>query len=116
LTDRKGIVEKMKGLRMLTYTPGEEAPTVTDFDKVPTLAELQAAVGGYIETVPFFDKVEVDGKAVPCIAFCNEEGKLQRLPVNDLATFLWAQLGMQSDFLVGPVCIIYGDEKLLRQI
>lgn len=59
-----------------------------------TLEELQAAVGGYIETVTF---------ASDAVVICNEEGRLQGLPHN--CTFLGV------DF-VGPILIVgrTGDE------
>ena len=59
-----------------------------------TLEELQAAVGGYIETVTF---------ASNAVVICNEEGRLQGLPHN--CTFLGV------DF-VGPILIVgrAGDE------
>lgn len=53
-----------------------------------TLEELQAAVGGYIETVTF---------ASNAVVICNEEGRLQGLPHN--CTFLGV------DF-VGPILIV----------
>lgn len=59
-----------------------------------TLEELQAAVGGYIETVTF---------ASDAVVICNEEGRLRGLPNN--CTFLGV------DF-VGPILIVgrAGDE------
>ena len=56
-----------------------------------TLEELQAAVGGYIETFPF---------ATDAVVICNEEGRLQELPHN--CTFLGV------DF-VGPILIVGRD-------
>ena len=41
-----------------------------------TLKELQKFVGGYIELVPCADRV----------AYCNEEGRLNGLPPNALAS------------------------------
>ena len=59
-----------------------------------TLEELQAAVGGYIETFTF---------ASDAVVICNEEGRLQGLPHN------CTLLGV--DF-VGPILIVgrAGDE------
>lgn len=59
-----------------------------------TLAELQAMVGGYIETVTF---------ATDAVVICNEEGRLLGLPQN--CRFLGV------DF-VGPILIVgmNGDE------
>ena len=87
---------------------------VTDkLDTVPPLDVLQKGVGGYIETVPFFNKYE--GKQ--CKAFCNEEGKLHNLPLNEHATALWVeQVGSVSDVLMGDVVILSGTPLFMRQI
>jgi hypothetical protein len=80
----------------------------------PELSELQTAVGGYIEKVPMFDTFEKK----TCVALCNEEGKLKRLPVNEEATFLWHEQngGMISDCLVGTVVLIRGYKKLMEAL
>ena len=57
-----------------------------------TLEELQAAVGGYIETVTF---------ASDAVVICNEEGRLQGLPHN--CTFLGVGF-------VGPILIVGRDD------
>ena len=49
------------------------------------LDEMQKAVGGYIELVPYFDHFEGE----PCEVYCNEEGKIHGLPFNDEATSSW---------------------------
>jgi hypothetical protein len=38
-----------------------------------------------------FTSIDVygDGLAIPCVAFCNEDGKRLDLPVNWLATGMW---------------------------
>lgn len=62
-----------------------------------TLQELHAAVGGYIECLP----VPVDRFMV-----CNEEGKLQQLPVNPEATKILHATGWPTwDLVVGDVLI-----------
>jgi len=86
-----------------------------DIDSIPDVSEFQAAVGGYIETVPYFEKY--NGKR--CVAFCHEEGKLEGLPTNRHAMAAWeAALGrpIAEDYLVGPICIISGDEDFLSQL
>jgi hypothetical protein len=96
--------------KLTTITPSGNVTTL-ELDRLPTLEEMQRAVGGYIETVPYFDRF--DGK--PCVAFCNEEGKLQGEPINDRATGLWVTC-LQSrnmvphDILVGAVAIVTGDD------
>lgn len=74
---------------------------------------LRKAVGGYIETLPYFNKFE--GKR--CVAYCNEEGKLTGLPRNEQAQALWLDALMKRDgslehidigrtVLVGNVAIV----------
>ena len=43
----------------------------------PTIEELRKIVGGYIGTVHGFTSIDVygDGRSMPCVAFCNEDGK-----------------------------------------
>ena len=57
-----------------------------------TLAELQGFVGGYIELVPCRGTV-----------YCNEEGRLRGLPINEKATTQAALRGFSSVILVGDV-------------
>lgn len=86
-------------------------------DKIP-LTELQHAVGGFIELVPFFESF--DGE--PCVAYCNEYGKLNSLPANRLATTMWYEQLMDNakvtqdqlgDYLVGPVVVLTGDQEFM---
>ena len=66
-----------------------------DLPKTQQLSHLQKAVGGMIEVVPSTH----EGYSI----ICNEEGKLQGLPVNYKATMLhWHT----SDPLCGDVVII----------
>lgn len=86
----------------------------TEIVKQPKLEELQAAVGGYLEGVPLLDTYE----GADCIAYCNEEGKLKRLPMNVKASRAWndaltAKGHSMHDVLVGDVVIITGDDELL---
>lgn len=55
-------------------------------DKKPDLRELQKLVGGYIEIVPHFTRYGAHRRAT---AYCNEEGKLHGLPLNEKATKAW---------------------------
>ena len=71
-----------------------------------TLDNLQEAVGGYIETVPFaFGSTSY-------LMVVNEEGKLMNLPDNLLATKLRANRRKVVDPIVGSVVILMqsGDE------
>jgi hypothetical protein len=57
---------------------------------VPDLAALQEMVGGYIESAP---------TRLPATAFVNEEGKLEGLPVNPVASMLC------EDTICGPMVV-----------
>lgn len=86
------------------------------------LTRFQQAVGGYIETVPYFQTY----KGRRCWALCNEEGKLKGLPVNIKATRLWFEqlpgveqmepFSVAGDVLVGDVAIVFGDATLMEQL
>lgn len=83
----------------------------------PSLGYLQRAVGGYIELIPLFEKFLDGGQMVPCVAYCNEDGKVNGLCLNRLATLLWFSAAGRplGDFLVGDVVIVYGDEEFMRK-
>lgn len=97
----------MKGQLTVIKTNGEIVRT--ELTSPPGLEMLKKAVGGWIESIPYFEKFE--GK--PCVAFCNEEGKLDSLPFNGIASSLWAEAGITEDVLVGDVAIVTGDQDLL---
>lgn len=99
----------MNGSMIVLHTDGKI--TVQDYSDAVPLNVLQAAVGGYIEIVPGFDVYEFEGEWRPCVAYCNEDGKIIGLPKNDTATALW--LG-SHDVLVGDVVILVGDDEFLR--
>lgn len=86
------------------------------------LSFMQKAVGGYIEVVPMFNMFDHDGKAHMCATFCDEEGKNKGVPVNREATKRWDRclegqgVARNTDFLVGPVLVLYGDPKLLAEL
>jgi hypothetical protein len=86
--------------------PADEVQSVLlrETDKQPTLQELHAIVGGYIEAVPHWDQ----HNGQPCVAYCNEEGKLNELPINMRATVAWyRELGQRvDDVLVGNVVLL----------
>ena len=115
----------MKG-QLITIAPAFNGhtcvTTLAPLDSLPSLDMLQAAVGGNIETVPYFDRISIDGKQRKCVAFCNEEGKLHGLPVNSVATTMWAIYAHDhgviklNDVLCGPVVIVTGDNELLEAL
>lgn len=58
--------------------------------KPPTYEEQTKAVGGFIETIPYFKSVDVLGLHLTSgMAFGNEEGRLHNLPINWRAMSLW---------------------------
>jgi hypothetical protein len=90
------------------------AVTITAIKTQPSAEILQKIVGGWIELVPYF--TAYDG--VPCIAFCNEEGKLKNLPYNPHATRLWQKAvdGPVDDVLVGTIAIVVADRAFLQRM
>jgi hypothetical protein len=95
----------------------------TPYRRPATLRELRAALGGgYLEMVPHFDSFEFGGEVHPCVAFCDERGKLEGLPTNERATAAWADAlercgaQLRHDFLVGPVLIVIGDEDFMAAL
>lgn len=61
-----------------------------------TLEELQGFVGGYIEIVPLRDGTHL---------ICNEEGKLNGLPLNDEASAVWVKSYGFTDLIVGDALV-----------
>lgn len=87
----------------------------------PTLKEMQEAVGGYLETVPHWEQWMRNERTLDVAVFCNEEGKLMQLPVNEFATKEWqaeqSRYGhVLDDVLVGNVIVLYGDAAFMRAL
>lgn len=86
------------------------------YEAAPSLEGLQEAVGGYLETVPYWTKH--NGKQ--CVAFCNEEGKLHKLPLNIRATNLWYKDSEQrihlDDVLVGDIILLMGNKAFMESL
>ncbi len=107
----------MRGKLIITYPDRPEE--VEELDAAPSLQRIQSIVGGFIERVPYFDKITWDGERHACVAFCNEEGKLIGLPRNVVAQILWeSSLGGSAarDYLVGPIAIVIGDRALMESL
>jgi hypothetical protein len=85
-------------------------------DTVPELDDLKEIVDGWIEIIPYFDTYEGN----PCIAFCDEEGKIKGKLYNILANQFWMKsdggLASGSDILVGSIAIVTGPKKFLREM
>ena len=80
---------------MRTYLIHTELGNHHPHDTTGELHDLQALVGGYIETVPF---VEFENTGI--IFLANEEGLLKGLPINE---------NMTPYFLVGNIVAV-GDD------
>ena len=102
----------MKGYATIIKADGTTSRT--EYDKPIPLKDLQKAVGGYIQIVPMFEKY----KSKACIAFINEEGKLDDLPLNVHATLLWeTQVGnLQGDYIVGDMIIVQGSIAFMKAL
>jgi hypothetical protein len=77
-------------------------------DDCPELKQLKDAVGGWIETVPYWE--DYGGRRA--VVFCNEEGKLDGLPVNEVATAIWhdkLKPNLIDDFLCGNIIVVSCD-------
>jgi len=87
-------------MAMIIKTDGQVISVQPKNGKDFSLQELKAIVGGYIEIIRMNDKFMV----------VNEEGKLEQLPYNALATgFYWANVG-RYDYIVGDVLVCGIDE------
>ena len=67
-----------------------------------SLEDLQALVGGLIQRLPHSPEVA---------AYINDEGKLEELPVNHMATFAFAQVLQRGDYVAGP-CVLVGIDQV----
>jgi hypothetical protein len=80
---------------------GLDASSWVATGKPPTLADMQKAVGGYIELI------RIDDTA---FGWVNEEGKLNGAPYNPVATVICRALNAidLDDHIVGPMMITVG--------
>lgn len=112
---------------MVVVTPANQR--VQDFNRAIALEDLTEAVGGHIEVVPHFNTFGYRGTVMKCVAFCNEEGKLNGLPVNPLANVLWERAlnragnslyppagKVPADVLVGDIAIVFGDREFMETL
>lgn len=79
----------------MIYATGERVPVRPENGKFWTLRELQAKVGGYVETAH-----TTDGRWM----VLNEHGKINGLPHNPVATSLY--IFGEVDKIVGNVLIV----------
>ena len=86
----------------LYKTDGTQEVVIPKSGKQFVLAEMQAAVGGYIEPLYL-----PDGR----VLLVNEDGKSQGLPCNELATFHGMMAGIaDNDRVVGPALLCSHEE------
>lgn len=78
---------------ILYKSNGEQIPVTPQDGKYFSLQELQSFVGGYIEVLPL--------PGTDRVMIVNEEGKLEGLPYNLLATALMKSFLQPGDFIVG---------------
>lgn len=88
----------------LLKVDGSEVPYPPSNSRTFALSELQAAVDGYIEGVYF-----ADGR----IMYVNEEGRVNNLPVNQLATRICSADPQANEYLWGGDAPIVGPALLL---
>jgi hypothetical protein len=114
----------MKGTTLI-YRASGAVDVLPWADRNPDLAFLQTAVGGYIEAVPLFTSIlNLDGNVQWAVAYCNEKGKLNQLPVNVTATTLWQHAQYRDspagrarirDHLCGDVVVVTGDDEFMHR-
>ena len=66
--------------------------------KAPDYKQQTKAVGGYIETIPYFTKVSYEGiNYSRGTAYANEEGRLHGMPLNLTAMEWWRESCPKGD-------------------
>jgi hypothetical protein len=74
------------------------------------LDAMQAVVGGYIEHVMLYPAYVSAGISYKHLVV-NEEGKLEGLPTNSVATDIALEHGLRpDDFIVGPAILLTDEE------
>lgn len=76
---------------------------VTELDMTAdSLQTLQTAVGGWVQAIDLASDLTM---------WCNEEGKLNGLPHNPYAQFMWDKaFGAHTDYIVGDVVLTGGTD------
>jgi hypothetical protein len=109
------VISEQGGFETLDYD-GE-------FSLQKLTSDIQEALHGYMEIVPYWDVYN----NVECIVFCNTDGKNIGMPRNNTATALWDKAlvaknltrfrdGVEVDHLVGPIVIVIGDDAFMRAL
>jgi hypothetical protein len=110
-------VKAMKG-KLTVLVPNKRQETV-ELDVAVKLQLLCDIVGGNIEQVPYWSTYEGE----PCVVFCDDEGKVKKLPVNKEATEEWHYARVREGVkrvadkeLRGPVVIVTGDKDFMEMV
>lgn len=83
----------------ITLTAEGEAKEIELVQDEAQLKILQEAVGGWVQAIDFTPTLTL---------WCNEEGKLNGLPINPMATFLWERYFGFTDIICGNVIFTGG--------
>lgn len=83
------------GKKVMTIKTTGEVET-TELDEVG-YDFLNAACGGWIQHIAFRDGLAM---------YCNEEGKINRLPYNHKATSIWREYFGDTDLISGDVVVV----------
>jgi hypothetical protein len=126
----------MKGT-MVTIQPTFEVPVTfisidpaVAADSTRMLPLMKAGIGGgYIELIPLFNSIEIEGTVHHCVAFCDEDGKRKEMPINWRATAMWEHAlhcaghpglinpaGGLADYLVGAIIVLFGDDEFMEAL
>jgi hypothetical protein len=112
----------MHGQMIIIHVSGIFETTEYDDMEIP-LEDIQEAVDGHIEVVPYWDTYNGD----ECLVFCNEDGKHIGKQRNITATALWDKVlvkknmtrfkdGEEVDYLVGDIAVVMGDDAFMRTL
>jgi hypothetical protein len=107
----------MNGEMIIIKAEGFSIPQTEKLKAPPSLETLQAIVGGLIEKVPEFDRVNVGGQTFKCVVYCNEEGKINNLKINLAASMYWHMVQQKIiDVLFGDVVTLIGDKEFMEAL
>jgi hypothetical protein len=108
------------------FPANPETPTrEIQLERPITQKEIEDAVGGSIGFVTNFDTITYKGKVSLCYAFCDEEARKRKRPLNRLATLLWSRALIRRfgagqaklpETLMGSIAIITGDSEFLEAL
>lgn len=117
VVNKRNIPMSVPVPKQLIILHPDGAVDITPLNGYPATDVIHKAIGGYLETVPYF--TTYNGNS--CLAFCNEEGKLKGLPYNHPATAAWSKafgddVVSRGDHLVGNIAVVVGPIEWLRRM